>query len=41
MPKIQSTDHMNLKKKKDQSMDDSVLLRSGNKILMGGNMEKL
>jgi hypothetical protein len=31
---------MKLKKKEDQSVDVSVLLRRGNKILMGGNMEK-
>jgi hypothetical protein len=30
---IQLTDHMELKKKKDQSVDDSVLLRKGNKFL--------
>jgi hypothetical protein len=30
------TDHMKLKKKKDQSLDASVLLRRGNKIIMGG-----
>jgi hypothetical protein len=30
---------MNLKKKDDRSMDASVLLRRGNKILTGGNME--
>ena len=29
---------MNLKKKDDRSMDASVLLRRGNKILTGGNM---
>jgi hypothetical protein len=33
------TDHMKLKKKEDQSVDVSVLLRRGNKILMGGNTE--
>ena len=33
IPKIQFTDHMKLKKKEDQSVDASVLLRSGNKIL--------
>ena len=33
--KIQFTDHMKLKKKEDQSIDASVLLRRGNKILMG------
>jgi hypothetical protein len=30
---------MKLKKKEDQSVNASVLLRRGNKILMGGNME--
>jgi len=30
---------MNLKKKEDQSVDASVLLRRGNKILTGGNTE--
>ena len=30
---------MKLKKKEDQSVDASVLLRRGNKILTGGNME--
>jgi hypothetical protein len=36
---MQSTDLMNLKNKEDQSVDVSVLLRRGNKILTGGNME--
>jgi hypothetical protein len=31
---------MKLKKKEDQSVDASVLLRRGNKILTGENMEK-
>jgi hypothetical protein len=30
---------MKLKKKEDQTVDASVFLRRGNKILMGGNME--
>jgi hypothetical protein len=30
---------MKLKKKEDQSVGASVLLRRGNKILTGGNME--
>jgi hypothetical protein len=30
---------MNLKKKEDQSVDTSVLLRRGNKIFTGGNMD--
>jgi hypothetical protein len=29
-------DHMKLKKREDQSVDASVLLRKGNKIIMGG-----
>jgi hypothetical protein len=37
--KISFTDHIKLKKKKDQSVDTSVLPRRGNKILMGGNTE--
>jgi hypothetical protein len=32
IPKTQFTDHMKLKKKEDQSVDVSVLLRIGNKI---------
>jgi hypothetical protein len=39
MPKIQSIDDINLKKKEVQSVHASVLLRKGNKILMGANME--
>ena len=39
IPNIQFTDHMKLKKKEDQSVDASVLLRRGNKILTGGNMK--
>jgi hypothetical protein len=38
IPKIQFTDHMRLKKKRDQSVDALVLLRKGNKILMEGNI---
>jgi hypothetical protein len=37
--KIQFTDYMKLKKKEDQSVGASVLLRRGNKILMGANTE--
>jgi hypothetical protein len=37
IPKIQFTDHMKLKKKEDQSVDTSVLLRREVKILMGGD----
>jgi hypothetical protein len=39
IPGIQFTDYMKLKKKEDQSVYASVFLRSGNKILKGGNME--
>jgi hypothetical protein len=39
IPKIQFKDHMKLKKKEDQSVGALVLLRKGNKILMGANME--
>ena len=35
--KIQFTDHIKLKKKEDQSVDASVLLRRGNRILKGGH----
>jgi hypothetical protein len=37
--KIQFTKHMKLKKKEDQSIDTSVLLRRGNKIPMEGITE--
>jgi hypothetical protein len=40
IPKIQLTDYTKLKKKVDQSVDTSVLLRRGNKIPMGGDTEK-
>ena len=39
IPKIQFTDHMKLKEKENQSVDASLLLRRGNKILTWGNME--
>jgi hypothetical protein len=39
MPKIQFTDQVKLKKKEDQSVDISVLLRRGNEIPMGGDTE--
>jgi hypothetical protein len=39
IPKIQFTDHMKLKKKEDQSVDTSVLLRRGAKIPMRGDSE--
>jgi hypothetical protein len=39
MPKIQFAKHMNLKKKEDQSVDTSFLLRMGNKIPMEGVTE--
>jgi hypothetical protein len=35
--KIKFTDQMKLRKKEDQSVDDFLLLRRGNKILMGTN----
>jgi hypothetical protein len=38
IPKIQLTVHMKLKKE-DQSMNTLVLLRRGNKIPLGGDME--
>ena len=37
--KIQLTDHMKLKKKEDQSMDATVILRRGNNIPMGVDTE--
>jgi hypothetical protein len=37
--KIQFIDHMKLKKKEDQSMDTSILLKKGNNIHKGGNTE--
>ena len=39
IPKIQFTNHMKLKKKEDQSVDTSILLRRGNKIPMEGVTE--
>jgi hypothetical protein len=39
IPKIQFTDHMKLKKKEDQSVDTSILLRRGNKIPIEGVTE--
>ena len=39
IPKIQFTDQMILKKKKDKSMDTLVLLRRGNKIPVWGETE--
>ena len=36
IPPIQSTNHMELKKKEDQSVDASVFLRRKNKIIIGG-----
>jgi hypothetical protein len=36
IPIIQLTYYMKLKKREDQSVDASVLLREGNKILTGG-----
>jgi hypothetical protein len=40
VPKIQFSDHMKFKKKEYKSVDASVLLRGGNKILTGGNKKK-
>jgi hypothetical protein len=37
--KIQFTNHMKLKKKEDQSVGPSVILRSGNNIIMGANRQ--
>jgi hypothetical protein len=39
MPKIQFAKHMKLKKKEDQSVDTSFLLRMGSKIPMEGVTE--
>jgi hypothetical protein len=39
LPKIQFAKHMKLKKKEDQSVDTSFLLRMGNKIPMEGVTE--
>jgi hypothetical protein len=39
IPKIQFAKHMRIKKKEDQSVDTSFLLRIGNKIPMGGFTE--
>ena len=37
--KIQFTEHMKLKKKEDHNVDASILLKRGNKILIGrGNL---
>ena len=40
MPKIQFTGHKKLKKKEDQSVNASVLLRRDTKILVRGNTER-
>jgi hypothetical protein len=39
IPKIQFAKHMKLKKKEDQSVDTSILLRMGNRISMEGVTE--
>jgi hypothetical protein len=39
IPKVQFTDHVKLKKREDQGVGALVLLRRGNKILMGGDTE--
>jgi hypothetical protein len=36
MTRIKSTDHMKLKKKEDQSVDISILLRRENNIIISG-----
>jgi hypothetical protein len=41
IPKIQFTHHMKLKENEDQSVGTLVLLRSGDKILMEENRDKL
>ena len=41
VPKTQFTDHMKLKKKKDQSADNLDFLRRGNKIPMGRDREEM
>ena len=41
IPKIQFTDHMKLKKKEEQSVDASVLLRRGNNIPTGGYIKTM
>jgi hypothetical protein len=40
IPKIKFIDHMKLKKKEDQSVNASVLLRRDTKILVRGNTER-
>jgi hypothetical protein len=40
IPTLQLTDHMKLNKKEDQSVDASILLRRGNKIITGGRGRK-
>ena len=37
---IQLTDHMKLKKKEEQSVGTLVLLKMGNKIIMGGRVRE-
>jgi hypothetical protein len=36
IPMVQLMDHMKLKKMEDQIVDNSILLRRGNKIITGG-----
>jgi hypothetical protein len=36
IPSVQHTDYMNLNKKEDQTVDASILLRRGKKLIMGG-----
>ena len=40
IPKIEFTNNMKIKKQEDQSVDDLVLLRRGNKILRAGYIEE-
>ena len=40
IPTIQPTNHMELKKKEDQSVDVSILHRRRNKIIAGGRNKK-
>jgi hypothetical protein len=38
-PQVEQSKHMKLKKKEEKSVDTSILLRRGNKILMEGVRE--
>jgi hypothetical protein len=37
---IQLIGHMKIKKKEDQNMDDTISLRRGNKVIMGGRVRE-